>query len=211
MVNEERIPRTFIAFGASAGGIEALIAILGRLPSRLDATLAIVVHRSPSFASVLVDILGRHCAIPVSEPRDGDAIETNRVYLAPRDRHLTVNGETWHLSDDGSTHRWRPAVNPLFTSAAKSRGSGVAGVLLSGGGADGVDGLIEIKRCGGLSIAQEPRQALQDSMPKSAIKYDDVDLVLRVEQIAEAIPPLVAGEPVSGGGDGWAAAARPGR
>ena len=210
MVNDERIPRTFFAFGASAGGIEAVLAILERLPSRLDATLAIVVHRSPSFASVLVDILDRHSAIRVSEPRDGEAIETNRVYLAPRDRHLTVNGETWQLSDDGPAHRWRPAVNPLFASAAKSRGSAVAGVLLSGGGADGVDGLIEIKRFGGLSIAQEPRQALQASMPKSAIKYDDVDMVLRAEQIAAVIPPLAAGEPVSGGDDERVAATRAG-
>ena len=200
MVNEERIPRTFFGFGASAGGIEALIAVLDILPSWLDATIAIVMHRSPSFQSVLVDILGRHCALPTSEPRDGEAIQRGRVYLAPRDRHLIVNGDAWHLADGEMLHRWRPAVDPLFKSAAKSRGSGVAGVLLSGGGSDGVEGLIEIKRLGGLSIAQDPRQALQESMPASAIKYDDVDAVLRVEQIGAIIPPLVAGEAVEGGG-----------
>ena len=201
MVNEERIPRTFFVLGASAGGIEALIAILDRLPSDLDATVAIVVHRSPSHASVLVDILGRHSTLVTSEPVDGEPVKRGRVYLAPRDRHLTVEGDAWRLSDVEPRHRWRPAVDPLFISAAEHRGSETVGILLSGGGADGVEGLIQIKQRRGLSIAQDPRQALQDSMPKAAIKYDDVDLVLRAEEIAAVIPSLAAGE-IIGDGDG---------
>ena len=88
MVNGERIPRTFFALGASAGGIEALIAILDRLPSDLDATVAIVVHRSASHESVLVDIFGRHSNLMIGEPRDGEPVKRGRIYLAPRDRHL---------------------------------------------------------------------------------------------------------------------------
>ena len=143
MVNEERIPRTFFAFGASAGGIEALIAILDRLPSDLDATVAIVVHRSASHESVLVDIFGRHSNLMIGEPRDGEPVKRGRVY----------------------------------------------------------------KKRGGLSIAQDPRQALQDSMPNSAIKYDDVDMILPVEEIAAVMLPLAAGEIVGDGdGNGRAAA-----
>ena len=199
MVNEERIPRTFFAFGASAGGIEALIAVLDRLPDGLDATVAIVVHRSPSFESVLVDILGRHSALPTSEPDDGEPVQRGRVYLAPRGRHMTIEGDVWRVSKAPPVHRWRPAVDPLFWSAAKYQGERVVGLLLSGGGADGVEGLIEIKKRGGLSIAQDPRQALQESMPRSAIKCDDVDLVLRVEEIALVIPRLASGEEIEDG------------
>jgi len=205
MTNEARIPRSFFCFGASAGGIEALIAILDRLPADLDATCAIVVHRSPTAASGLAGIFSRHSAMPVLEPHDGDPVRRGTVYLAPQDHHIRIDDHRWQLHDGTPVHRWRPAVDPLFVSAAQQRGEGVVGILLSGGGADGVEGLIEIKKRGGISIAQDPRQALQDSMPKSAIKYDDVDLVLRVEQIAGVIPPLAAGEIVGDGdGDGWA-------
>jgi two-component system chemotaxis response regulator CheB len=201
-VNEARIPRSFFCFGASAGGIEALIAILDRLPTDLDATVAIVVHRSPTAASALVDIFARHSRMPVVEPIDGDPIRRRMVYLAPQDRHLIMEGERWRIEEGTSVHRWRPAVDPLFLSVAKYLGKTAVGVLLSGGGADGVDGLTEIKKRGGVSIAQDPRQALQDSMPKSAIKHDDVDLVLRLEQIAAIIPSLAAGEIVGDGDSG---------
>lgn len=204
-VNEERIRRTFFGIGASAGGIEALMGILDRLPRSLDATLAIVIHRSRAPLSVLAEILNRHSTLPVTEPEDGEPIRKGRVYLAPRDHHMLVNGDLWHLSEDAPVHRWRPAVDPLLVSAAKDRGTEAVGVLLSGGGADGVEGLIEIKKRGGLSVAQDPRQALQGSMPRSAIRYDDVDLVLRVEDIAAIIPSLAAGKAVDGGGEDRAA------
>jgi two-component system, chemotaxis family, protein-glutamate methylesterase/glutaminase len=201
-VNEERIRRTFFGVGASAGGIEALIGLLDLLPQRLDATIAIVVHRSVTRLSVLTDIFGRHSSMPVSEPEDQEPIRAGRIYLAPRDEHMTVEGDVWRLTTSPPVNRWRPAVDPLLISASKHRGPDVVGVLLSGGGVDGVEGLIEIKKRGGLSIAQDPKQALQGSMPSSAIRYDDVDLILRVEDIATVIPILAAGEVVTAGGPG---------
>ena len=206
MVNDERIRRDLFCLGASAGGIEALIGIIGRLPRDLPAALAIVLHRSPSHASMLAALLGRHTVLTVVEPKQGEAVEHGKIYLAPRDLHLVLDGEGWTLSDRPPVHRARPAVDPLFTSAAGSRGSRVAGVLLSGGGTDGVQGLIAIKRHGGLSIAQEPAQAAHRSMPEAAIKYDDVDLILRVEQIAAVMCSLAEGSPI-GDSDGFAAAA----
>jgi two-component system chemotaxis response regulator CheB len=198
MINEDRVKREFFCLGASAGGIEAVIGIISRLPAGLPATLAVVIHRSPDPRSGLAGILGRRSALPVIEPRPGDPVERGKIYLAPQDLHLTIEGDTWALSDTPRVHRTRPAVDPLFLSAAKGWGPRVVGVLLSGGGMDGVEGLIAIKQHGGLSIAQEPAEAAQRSMPQSAIRYDDVDLVLRVERIAEVIPALAAGAPIDG-------------
>jgi two-component system, chemotaxis family, protein-glutamate methylesterase/glutaminase len=206
MVNAEGIRRDLFCLGASAGGIEALIGIFGRLPPELPATLAVVLHRSPSFASTLAAVLGRRSSLPVVEPKHGEAVEHGKIYLAPRDLHLMLDGEAWALSDGPPVHRSRPAVDPLLISAARSRGPRVVGVLLSGGGVDGVQGLIAVKRHGGLSIAQEPAEATHSSMPEAAIEYDDVDLVLRVERIAEVISSLAAGSQV-GDGDGFARAA----
>jgi two-component system, chemotaxis family, protein-glutamate methylesterase/glutaminase len=205
MVNAEGIQRDLFCFGASAGGIEALMGLLSRLPGELPATLAVVLHRSPSYASTLAALLNRRSTLPVVEPKHGEAVEHGKVYLAPRDLHLMLHGEAWALSDGPPVHRSRPAVDPLLISAAQSWGARVVGVLLSGGGVDGVQGLIAIKRHGGLSIAQEPAEATHSSMPEAAIQYDDVDLVLRVEQIAGVISLLTAGRPV-GDGDGLAQA-----
>ncbi len=129
MVNEERIRRDFFCLGASAGGIEAIIGIIGRLPRDLPATLAIVLHRSPAHASMLAALLDRHSALTVVEPKQGEAVEHGKIYLAPRDLHLILEGEVWALSDGPPVRRARPAVDPLFTSAAGSRGPRVVGVL----------------------------------------------------------------------------------
>ena len=136
MTNEARIPRPFFCFGASAGGIEALIASLDRLPADLDATFAIVVHRSPTAVSGLAGIFSRHSAMPVLEPHDGEPVRRGTIYLAPQDRYLRIDDHRWQLDDGTPVHRWRPAVDPLFVSAAQQRGDGVVGILLSGGGAE---------------------------------------------------------------------------
>ncbi len=117
------------------------------------------------------------------------------VYLAPRDVHMTTVDEQWRLLQDPKVHRMRPAVDPLMISAAAARGPRVVGIVLSGGGSDGVDGLIAIKSKGGLSIVQRPDEARQPSMPLTAIREDDVDAALRADQIAEMLPLLAAGRP----------------
>jgi two-component system chemotaxis response regulator CheB len=196
MINREGIVRDLFAFGGSAGGLEAIIEVLRRVPSSFPATIGIVLHRNPVLSAHLVAVLARTVALPVGEPADGEPVQIGRVYIAPRDFHMTIEDERWRLTRDPKQHRMRPAVDPLFVSAAAARGNRAVGVLLSGGGADGVEGLIAIKGKGGISIVQQPEQARQPSMPVTAIREDDVDAVLRLDEIAALLSLLAAGRSI---------------
>jgi two-component system chemotaxis response regulator CheB len=195
VIPADRQARDIFCLGASAGGLQALIAILGRLPGDLPAVVAVTMHRSPTFDSQLVDLLSRKTALPVMEPVDGDPIVPGRVYVAPRDIHLVVGAERWRLVRGAKVHWTRPAVDPLFSSAAEWFGPRCVGILLSGGGADGVAGLIAIKAMGGLSIAQDPAEALDPSMPVRAIHEDDVDGIMKTDEIAGVMSALATGTP----------------
>jgi two-component system chemotaxis response regulator CheB len=193
VINPDRQPRDIVTIGASAGGIEALKVIFGKLPRDLPAAIAVVIHRPAYYATVLVRILDRLALLPVVEPADDTPVEHGRIYLAPRDHHMVFEGGRIRLDRGPHQHRTRPAVDPLFLSAAEAFGPRVVGVLLSGGGADGVRGLIGIKAAGGMSLVQDPEEARSPSMPASAIAEDDVDAVLRLDQIAAALTTLTAG------------------
>ena len=195
MINADCRVRDIFCLGASAGGLHAVRDILTRLPEDLPAVVAVTIHRSPTFDSRLADLLGRKAALPVMEPADGDPISPGHVYVAPRDMHLTVEADRWRLVRGAKIHWTRPAVDPLFASAADRFGPRCVGILLSGGGADGVAGLIAIKAMGGLSIAQNPAEAQDPSMPVRAIHGDDVDAVLSTGEIAYAMAALAAGAP----------------
>ena len=201
MINTDRQVRDVFCFGASAGGLHALMDILARLSGDLPAVVAVALHRSPTFDSRLVDLLGRKTSLPVVEPVDGDPISPGHVYVAPRDMHLVVDADRWRLVRGAKVHWARPAVDPLFTSAAEQFGPRCVGILLSGGGTDGVAGLIAIKAGGGMSIAQDPTQAEDPSMPVRAIHGDDVDAVLSTGEIAAALTALAAGAPFPTAGE----------
>jgi two-component system chemotaxis response regulator CheB len=195
VINVDRRVRDMFCLGGSAGGLQAVIDILARLPADLPAVIAVAMHRSPTFDSHLVTLLGRKSALPVMEPVDGDPIAPGHVYVAPRDIHLTVDTDRWRLMRGAKVHWTRPAVDPLFSSAADRYGPRCVGVLLSGGGADGVAGLIAIKARGGLSIAQNPVEAQDPSMPVRAIHEDDVDAIMSTEEIAGALAAIAVGAP----------------
>lgn len=192
-MNEEGVRRDVVLVGGSAGALAALKTILSELPAGLPVTVAIVLHRSATFESQLPDLLSHTSQLPVWEPADGDPIGRGVAYIAPRDVHMIVDGDRWRLTRGPKLHWLRPAVDPLFTTAAARFGPRAVGVLLSGGGWDGVHGLIAIKAAGGLSIAQDPTEASHDSMPMHAIVDDHVDGVMRASEIATAIPVLVGG------------------
>lgn len=197
-LNRGGIARDVILIGASAGGLNPLLSILRRLPSDLPATIAVVMHRSPTFRSELCALVGRQTALPVLEPTDGDPIAAGRIYLAPRDMHMVMEAERWRLLRGPRMHWTRPAVDPLFSSGAHQYGHRVVGVLLSGCGGDGVEGLIAVKAAGGLSLVQDPHEAQHPDMPRRAIADDHVDAALMAYDIAAAIPALVAGQVLNG-------------
>ncbi len=209
VINGERLARDVIAVGASAGGIEALTALLAPLPAKLPAAILIVIHRSPFFEGNLPAVLGRRTAMPVAEPHRGESLVRGRVYVAPRDQHLVVDDGRLTVHRGPKQHHTRPAVDPLFESVAASHANRAVGVLLSGGGDDGVHGLLRIKAAGGVSLVQDPREALHPSMPRSAILYDHVDAVLPLAEMAATIEALALGRcvevgraPLAGSGNG---------
>ena len=196
MINSERICRDIIAIGASAGGVETLIGLFKNLPPKLGAIIVVVIHRSPVYNLHLSKVLGRHATMPVREPEHDETLTEGMIYLAPRDRHMLLRGKQAVLSRGAKEHFTRPAVDPLFTSAAEQYGARVTGVLLTGSGDDGVSGLIAIKHHGGLAVVQDPREAIMPTMPMNALRYDHVDLVLSLMAIPSALTQLVEGQPI---------------
>jgi two-component system chemotaxis response regulator CheB len=196
VINADRVRRDVIVIGGSAGSVGPVKELLAKLPSDLEATLAVVLHRSRFHETQLSWLLGLRAVLPVVEPADGDPVLGGVVYVAPRDHHVIFDDGVVRLSRGAKEHYTRPAIDPLFRSAAARYGPRVLGVLLSGLGTDGVSGLIAIKRVGGLSLVQSPGEAQFPSMPCTALAEDDVDAALPVDELAPAIVQLARGEPL---------------
>jgi two-component system, chemotaxis family, protein-glutamate methylesterase/glutaminase len=194
VINAERTRRDVVVIGASAGGISALRELFAKLPSHLEAAIAVVVHRSPVAETRLAPVLGWRSDLPVIEAHDAIPFQRGRIYVAPRDRHLRIDGATLRLSRGPKEHHTRPAIDPLFRSAATSNGKRVVGVLLSGTGDDGVSGLIAITAGGGLSLVQDPSEAAYPQMPRTAILKDRVQGAMAVADIADVLMQLARGD-----------------
>lgn len=180
-----------IVIGASAGGVEALVTLVGSLPADLPAAVFIVLHIPAQGSSVLPHILsrsGRHVAL---HPKDGDVIERGKMYVAPPDHHLLLNHDTIRIVRGPKENRHRPAIDPLFRSAATIYKQRVIGVVLTGSLDDGTAGLLAIKQSGGLAIVQDPEDALYPSMPLHAMNTVNVDYVLPVREIGPLLVRLV--------------------
>ena len=178
------VRRDIIVVGASAGGVEALEQLVRGLSPRLAASVLIVLHRPPDYESALPHILAGAGALPTAEARDGEPILPGRIYLAPPDRHMVIEGGLLRLLRGPKENHSRPAIDPLFRSAAQEYGPRVAGVILSGTLFDGTAGLFAVRRRGGLAIVQDPQEAAFPAMPESAIANVDIDYVLPVADIA---------------------------
>jgi len=196
LVNAERVKRDVIAVGASAGGVSALERLFSELPPAFPAVVTAVLHRSPHFESRLSRVLGRDSVLSVVEPRNGEAMCASTIYVAPRDQHMIVHDGALRLHRGPKEHFTRPAIDTLFRSAAQVHRARVVGVLLTGGGDDGTDGLNAIKAAGGISIVQDPSEAQHPSMPLNAMLYDHVDLVLPLAGIADYLIALAKGNAV---------------
>ena len=183
-----------VVIGGSAGSIDALKHILGALPRDFPAPILIVVHIGAR-ESLLPSLLERSSSLPVQHAHQGGLILAGQVLVAPPDLHLTVarDGERSyaHLSRAAKENHSRPAIDPLFRSAAVAYGADAIGVVLSGFLDDGTVGLQAIKARGGLAVVQDPRDAEASDMPASALEHTAADFVGSVEQIAAALVELV--------------------
>jgi len=182
-----------VAIGASQGGVPALAMIARMLPRDFPAAVFVVLHTGPT-ESILPSILNDAGRLEASHARNGDEILPGHIFVAPPDQHLLLTGNTIELSH-GPRENWaRPALDPMFRSAAESFGREVAGVVLSGRLNDGTAGLYEIKRRGGVTIVQNPDEAEAPSMPQSAIDNVPVDYCLKVKDIPDLLTRLARAE-----------------
>jgi two-component system chemotaxis response regulator CheB len=184
-----------VAVGASAGGIEALRNLVAQLPSDFPAAVLVVLHLPPKGTSVLPQILARAGALPAVTAEDGAALEGGRVFVAPPDCHLLVDDGHLRLDHGARTNGHRPAIDPLFRSVADAYGASGAGVVLSGVLDDGTAGLMAIKRAGGVTLAQDPSEALYDMMPRTAIEVVAPDHIGTAEQLGKVLAAIAADVP----------------
>ncbi|MFB3907004.1 MAG: chemotaxis protein CheB [Candidatus Eisenbacteria bacterium] len=179
-----------VVIGGSSGAIQPLLALLHPLPRDLPAAMLVVIHGSSRRGGGLPRVLSRSSGLPVKEAEDGEEIRAGRVYVAMPDRHLLVGDGHVRVVRGPRENGFRPAVDPLFISAASAYGPSVIGVLLSGSLDDGTYGLAAIKEQGGIAIVQEPSEALFPSMPLSALRSVEVDHVVPVPEISVLLERL---------------------
>lgn len=194
-----------IVVGASAGGIEVLCQLVRDLPPDLPAAIFVVLHISPQGTSVLPQILNR-CrqkryedgSFPAAHAQDSEEIVPGRIYVAPPDHHLLIKEGYVRVTRGPKENSHRPAVDPLFRTAARIYGRRVVGVVLSGTLDDGTAGLVAIKLQGGVAVVQDPEDAMYSGMPTSAIENVAVDHILPVSDIAPVLM-AIANQPIQEG------------
>ena len=184
--------KDIIVIGASAGGIEALRVLVGGLPKELEASLFVVLHTAPQSPAILDQILSRAGALPATNAGDKEKIQPGRIYVAPPDHHLLIEPGRVRVTKGPKENRFRPAVDPLFRSAAQTYGPRVVGVILTGGLDDGTAGLWAVKQLGGTAIVQDPEEAVAPSMPASAMRHVKVDYSLPLEEISPLLVRLAS-------------------
>jgi two-component system chemotaxis response regulator CheB len=180
-----------VAIGASAGGVEALHVVVEALPIDFPAFVLIVQHMDPRHRSMLAGLLGRRCRLRVKQATNGEPVEPGTVYIAQPDAHLLVREGRLVLTDTKLVHFSRPSIDLLFGSVADAYGDRAIGVILSGSGVDGADGIRAIKAKGGTTIAQSPATAAHAGMPQAARATGCVDVTLPLDEIGPAIVSLV--------------------
>ena len=183
-----------VVVGASAGGVEALKNLVEQFPPNFGAAVFIVLHVSTDSPGLLSMILDRAGVLTAKFPKDGEKIEKGTIYVAPPNQHLLVKKGYIRLSRGPRENRVRPAIDPLFRSAAAAYSNRVVGVVLTGWLDDGASGLAAIKECGGVTIVQDPKDAAFPDMPNSALELTDADYVCPLSEMGEILEKIVAKE-----------------
>ncbi len=185
--------RGLVLIGASAGGVEALVRAVGGLPRDLNAAVLVVLHVPGDSPSHLPAILARSGALPAEHATDDEAILPGAIRIAPPDHHLLIRGDRLRVVRGPRENLHRPAIDPLFRSAALERdGHDIVAVVLSGALDDGTAGAVAVHRAGGTVVIQEPTDAAVPSMPQSVAAVITPDLVLRAGEIGPAVEALVS-------------------
>lgn len=187
-----------VVIGASAGGIEALREITGKLPADFAAPIFVTIHVPADAPSALPEILMRSGPLRAKHGEDGERYKPGVIYIAPPDHHMLIHGNgrggRLRVVRGPRENRHRPAIDPMFRSAAAAAGRNVIGVVLTGSLDDGTAGLRAIKQAGGIAVVQDPADALHTSMPESAIEHVDVDYILPLRDLPRKLSELLAVE-----------------
>ncbi len=189
-MNDSHSAFRIVVVGASLGGFRALQTLLAALPRRFPLPVALAQHRSvrPD-GGLLVAMMQRCCPLPISEVSDKDEMLPGKIYLAPANYHLLVDGDCFSLSTDERVLSARPSIDVLFESAADAHGAGTVGIVLTGGSADGAQGARRIKAKGGLVAIQDPATAQSPVLPRAAATACREDRVLPLKEL---VPWLLA-------------------
>lgn len=180
-----------VVIGGSAGGVDAMAALLPALPAGWTLPVFCILHVPPDRESRLSELFAERLPLPVREAMDKEEIAAGTMYFAVPGYHLSVERDfTFSLSCEPPVHFARPAIDVLMESAAEAYGAGLAGILLTGANQDGADGMARIRACGGFTVVQDPGDAQVPVMPLAAIARCAPDLVLPLERIAALLPML---------------------
>ncbi|HEX8499644.1 MAG TPA: chemotaxis protein CheB [Pyrinomonadaceae bacterium] len=192
--------RDIVVVGTSGGGVEALKTLVGGLPADFPGSVFVVMHAAPDSPGVLGQILDRSGPLPAANAVNRERIVPGRIYVAAPDRHLLLEPGVVRVTHGPKENRFRPAVDPLFRSAAQTYGPRVVGVILTGGLDDGTSGLWAVKRLGGLAVVQDPDEAFMPSMPLSALRGVEVDHTLPLAEVAPLLARLASTSVAEQGG-----------
>jgi two-component system chemotaxis response regulator CheB len=184
-----------LAIGASTGGPSAIVEVLRNLPAAFDRPVLLVLHINEPFGAAFADWLDGQTSRRIAYPKDGDpvAAAVGRVVMAPPGRHLVVRDRRLRLTLDPERHSCRPSVDVLFESVAREYGPAAAAVLLTGMGKDGAAGLLDIRRAGGLTIAQDEASSVIYGMPREAVLLGAAMRILPLGEIGPALGQLRSG------------------
>ena len=179
--------RDVVAIGTSAGGVQALLHLVKHLPSTFPASILVTIHLPSHGRSALDDILTRAGSLPAQFANDGDVLRKGRIYIAPQDRHLLLDGNQLSLGVGPRENNSRPAIDPMLRSAAVCCGARTIGVVLTGTLGDGASGMWALDRCGGITVVQDPNDAAFAEMPLSVMNRAKPDHVVKLS----AMPALL--------------------
>jgi two-component system chemotaxis response regulator CheB len=184
--------RHILVIGASAGGVTALLKLFAGMPKGTQATVFVVQHIAASARSQLPQLLERAGWLPAFHPEDGEPVRPGWIHVAPQDHHLLVRDGMTLVRRGARENRTRPAIDPLFRSAAVEYGPRVVGVVLSGMLDDGTAGLRAVKRCGGVAVVQDPDDAEWPDMPRHALAHVAVDHCVALDAMPALLVRLLA-------------------